>query len=106
MGRIHVFGSVKQIQQMQQRIMQAQEELGRRTVEATAGGGAVTIVMDGHQKVHSVKIAPEAVDPADLGMLEDLILAAVNEGVDKTQSMAAQQLNALTGGIKIPGLGL
>lgn len=101
-----MFGSVKQIQQMQQRIMQAQEELGSRTVQATSGGGAVTIVMDGHQKVHSIKIAPEAVDPNDLSMLEDMVLAAVNEAVDKTQAMAAQQLSSLTGGIKIPGLGL
>jgi nucleoid-associated protein EbfC len=101
-----VFGSVKQIQQMQQRIMQAQEELGSRTVQATSGGGAVTIVMDGHQKVHSIKIAPEAVDTSDLSMLEDMVLAAVNEAVDKTQAMAAQQLSSLTGGIKIPGLGL
>lgn len=101
-----MFGSVKQIQQMQQRIVQAQQELANQTVEATAGGGVVTIVMDGHQKVRSVKIAPEAVDPADIGMLEDLILAAMNEAVDKTQSMAAQQLGALTGGLKIPGLGM
>ena len=101
-----MFGSVKQIQQMQQRIMQAQQELGNVTVQATAGGGAVTVVMDGHQKVRSVKIAPEAVDPSDLGMLEDMILAAVNEAVEKTQGMAAQQLGALTGGLKIPGLGL
>ena len=101
-----MFGSVKQIQQMQQRIMQAQQELADQTVEATAGGGAVTIVMDGHQKVRSVKIAPEAVDPSDLGMLEDMILAAMNEAVEKTQSMAAQQLGSLTGGLKIPGLGL
>ncbi len=101
-----MFGSVKQIQQMQQRILQAQQELANQIVEASAGGGAVTITMDGHQKVRSVKIAPEAVDPSDVGMLEDLILAAVNEAVDKTQSMAAQQLGNLTGGLKIPGLGM
>ena len=101
-----MFGSVKQIQQMQQRMMQIQEDLGSQTVEAQAGGGAVTIVMDGHQKVHSVKIAPEVIDPTDPGMLEDLLLAVVNEAVDKTQAMAAKQLSALTGGLKIPGLGL
>lgn len=101
-----MFGSVKQIQQMQQRMMQIQEDLGSQTVEASAGGGAVTIVMDGHQKVHSVKISAEVIDPADPGMLEDLVLAAVNEAVDKTQAMAAKQLGALTGGLKIPGLGL
>lgn len=101
-----MFGSVKQIQQMQQRILQAQQELANQIVEASAGGGAVTITMDGHQKVRSVKIAPEAVDPSDVGMLEDLILAAVNEAVDKTQSMAAHQLGSLTGGLKIPGLGM
>jgi hypothetical protein len=101
-----VFGSVKQIQQMQQRILQAQQDLRNQIVEASAGGGAVTVTMDGHQKVRSVKIAPEAVDPTDVGMLEDLILAAMNEAVDKTQSMAAQQLGTLTGGLKIPGLGM
>ncbi len=101
-----MFGSVKQLQQMQQRMMQMQEDLGSQTVEATAGGGAVTIVMDGHQKVHSIKIAPEAIDPNDAGMLEDLILAAVNEAVEKTQALAARQLSAITGGIKIPGLGM
>lgn len=101
-----MFGSVKQLQQMQQRMMQMQEDLGSQTVEATAGGGAVTIVMDGHQKVHSIKIAPEAIDPNDAGMLEDLILAAVNEAVEKTQALAAKQISAITGGIKIPGLGM
>jgi nucleoid-associated protein EbfC len=100
-----VLGSVKQIQQMQQRMMQIQEDLGNQTVEASAGGGAVTIVMDGHQKVHSITISPDALDPNDVEMLQDLVLAAVNEAVDKTQAMAAKQLSALTGGIKIPGLG-
>jgi len=99
-----MFGSVKQLQQLQQRLLKAQEELGNRTVEATAGGGAVTVVMDGHFRVRSVKIDPDAVDPSDLGMLEDMILAAVNEAVAKAQEMAQQQMSAITGGLNIPGL--
>lgn len=99
-----MFGSVKQLQQFQQRLLKAQEELGNRTVEATAGGGAVTVVMDGHFRVRSVKIDPDAVDPADLSLLEDMILAAVNEAVAKAQEMAQQQMSAITGGLNIPGL--
>ena len=74
---------LRQAQQMQQRLVKAQEELENETVEATAGGGAVTVVVSGKQKVHSVKIDPAAVDPQDVGMLEDLVLAAVNEAMDK-----------------------
>lgn len=99
-----MFGSVKQLQQFQQRLLKAQEELGNRTVEATAGGGAVTVVMDGHFRVRSVRIDPDAVDPNDLSMLEDMILAAVNEAVAKAQEMAQQQMSAITGGLNIPGL--
>lgn len=81
-----------------------QEELGNETVEASVGGGAVTVVMTGHQKVQSVKLAPEVVDPEDVPMLEDLIVAAMNEAVEKSRDLANKKLGALTGGMKIPGL--
>ena len=95
---------LRQAQQMQQRLVKAQEELENETVEATAGGGAVTVVISGKQKVHSVKIDPAAVDPQDVGMLEDLVLAAVNEAMDKAQELAAKRMEAITGGMNIPGL--
>ncbi len=95
---------LRQAQQMQQRLVKAQEELENETVEATAGGGAVTVVVSGKQKVHSVKIDPAAVDPQDVGMLEDLVLAAVNEAMDKAQELAAKRMEAITGGMNIPGL--
>lgn len=96
--------NLKMIQQMQNKMMKIQEELGTETVEATAGGGAVTAVMTGHQKLVSVKIQPEAIDPDDVEMLEDLILTAVNEAIAKSQELASKKMSALTGGIKIPGL--
>ena len=95
---------LRQAQQMQQRLAKAQEELEQETVEASAGGGAVTVVASGKQKVHSVTIDPAAVDPQDVGMLEDLVLAAVNEAMDKAQELAAKRLGAITGGLSIPGL--
>ena len=99
-----MFGSVKQLQQMQQRLIRAQEELANETVEATAGGGAVSVVITGNQQVKSVKIDPAAVDPNDVGMLEDLIVAAVNEAITKSQELAAKRMGAITGNIRIPGL--
>ncbi len=95
---------LRQAQQLQQRLAKAQEALEEETVEATAGGGAVTVTVTGKQKMQSIKIDPAAVDPDDVTMLEDLVLAAVNEAMDKAQEMAAQRLGAITGGMKIPGL--
>ncbi len=95
---------LRQAQELQARLAKAQEELGNMTVEATSGGGAVKVVMDGHQKVRSVKIAPEVIDAAEKELLEDMVMAAVNEGVQKSQDLAAKQLGSLTGGLKIPGL--
>ncbi len=96
--------NLKMLQQMQERMLKIQEELGQATVEATAGGGAVKVVMTGHQVVQSVKIDPEAVDPDDIQMLEDMVLAAVNEAVQKSQELARKRMEGLTGGMKIPGL--
>jgi len=95
---------MRQAKELQAKLAKVQEELGNAQVEASAGGGAVTIVIDGQQKVQSVKISPEAVDLQDIGLLEDLVLAAVNEAIKKSQELAQDRLGALTGGFKIPGL--
>jgi nucleoid-associated protein EbfC len=97
-------GMMRQIQQLQEDMAKAQEALGSETVEVTAGGGAVAVVMNGHQKVMSIKIDPEAVDPEDVETLQDMIVAAVNQAVDKSQDMAEQRMKGLTGGLNIPGL--
>ena len=81
-----------------------QEELETSTVEATAGGGAVGIVVTGKMTVESITIDPEAISADDVEMLQDLVLAAVNEGLAKAQDMVTSRMNALTGGMKIPGL--
>lgn len=94
----------RQVQKLQEEMLKAQESLGEETVEVSVGGGAVTVVMTGHQKLQSITIAPEAVDPDDVEMLQDLILAAVNEAVERSQGLAADRLSALTGGLGIPGL--
>jgi DNA-binding YbaB/EbfC family protein len=95
---------LRQAQQMQAKLLKAQEELEKSTVEASSGGGAVTVVVNGHQKLCSIKISPEAVDADDVGMLEDLVMAAVNEGMEKARELAASQLQGITGGLNIPGL--
>lgn len=95
---------LQQAQQLQTRLAKVQEELSEATVEASAGGGAVTVVVSGQQQIRSVKISREAVDPDDVGLLEDLVLAAVNEGINKSKELAAEKLGAITGGLKIPGL--
>ena len=96
--------SMAMFQQMQTKMLKIQEELGKETVEATAGGGAVTATMTGQQKLVSVKIDPEVVDAEDVEMLQDLIVAAVNDAIGKSQELQAKRLSALTGGLKIPGL--
>lgn len=97
-------GMASQLQAMQQQMLEAQEALGDKTVEVSAGGGAIKVVMTGHQKLQSITIDPEVVDPEDVEMLQDLILAAINEAVDASQNLAADQLGSLTGGLNIPGL--
>jgi len=95
---------MKQAQQMQQKMLKIQEEMAERTVEASVGGGMVTVVANGRSEVISVKIEPQAVDPDDVEMLEDLVLAGVNEALRKAQEMMANEMTKLTGGMKIPGL--
>jgi len=95
---------MRQVKEMQAKLAKAQEELASAQVEASAGGGAVTVVISGQQQFLSVKISPEAVDPKDVGLLEDLVLAAINEAMEKSQKMAQERLGGLTAGLKIPGL--
>lgn len=95
---------MKQVQKMQQDMIKLQEELGNRTVESSAGGGAVKVVANGKNEILSVEIKPEAVDPEDIEMLQDLIRAAVNEALRLAQEMISQEMSKLTGGLKIPGL--
>jgi hypothetical protein len=99
------FGNImKQAKKMQERMMQLQEELAARTVEATAGGGMVTVTVNGKFEVMALKIDREVVNAEDVEMLQDLIMAAVNEGVRKAQEMAAAEMGKVTGGMQIPGL--
>lgn len=97
---------MQQIQKLQDDMMKAQEELGDETVEVTVGGGVVKVTMTGHQKLEAVEIDPGVLDPDDVEMLQDLIIAAVNQAVDESQEMAADKMSAFTGGLNIPGLGM
>lgn len=95
---------MKQAHKMRKELQRIQEELAKRTIEATSGGGMVTVVVNGSQELLSVKIERDIVDPEDLEMLENLILAAVNEGIKKSQDMLKEEMAKITGGINIPGL--
>jgi len=99
---------LKQLAQMQERLQKAQEEIENRVAEATAGGGAVKVEITGGYRVKSLKIEPDAVDADDVGMLEDLIIAAVNEALQQVQAFHSQGLGALTGGLEgaLGGLGI
>ena len=97
-------GMLGQIQKLQQDMAKAQEALADETLEVTAGGGAITIIITGNQRVRSIKLQPDVVDPNDLDMLQDLLVAAVNEAIERSQTHAAQKLQGLTGGLGIPGL--
>jgi DNA-binding YbaB/EbfC family protein len=97
-------GMLGQIQKLQQEMVKAQEALADETLEVTAGGGAITIVVTGQQRIKSIKLQPEVVDPNDLEMLQDLLVAAVNEAIERSQAHAAQKLQGLTGGLGLPGL--
>lgn len=95
---------MKQAQQMQQKMMKLQEEVAKRTLDASVGGGMVTVTVNGKNEVLRIKIEPQVVDPNDVEMLEDLIVAGVNEALRKAQEMVSEEMSKLTGGLKIPGL--
>ena len=98
------FEQIKQAQQLKAKLDHAQKELKKMQIEGEAGKGAVTIVVNGEQRIVSVKIASEVVDPSNVKQLEILVLKAVNDAQEKAQKAAAQQLKEVTGGLKIPGL--
>jgi DNA-binding YbaB/EbfC family protein len=89
----------QQIMKLQEEMLQTQEALGEETVTVTAGGGVVEVTMTGQQRVQSIRIDPMVVDPEDVEMLQDLVTAAVNEAIEQSQALAAEQLGALTGGL-------
>lgn len=95
---------MRQAQKLQEEMLRTQEALSEETITVTAGGGAITVVMTGQQRVQSISIAPEVVGADDVEMLEDLVTAAVNEALDRSQELAAERLGALTSGLRIPGL--
>lgn len=103
-GMANMQGMMKKVQKMQQDMLKMQEELKNRTVEATAGGGAVTVVVTGRKTVEKVTIATSAVDPEDVEMLEDLVTTAINEAMRKVDEMTEKEMGKITGGMKLPGM--
>ncbi len=95
---------MKQAQKLQNKMMKLQDELAERTVESSAGGGMVKVVASGKQQVVSIEIDPEVVDPDDVEMIQDLVLAAVNDALTKSQEMVSGEMGKLTGGLNIPGM--
>jgi hypothetical protein len=95
---------MQQAQLMQQRMLEAQEAARQKTVEASAGGGMVTVVVSGGMEVKSIKIDPSVIDPKDAGMLQDLVVAAINQGLQKAQELMAAEMQSVTGGLNLPGL--
>ncbi len=97
-------GIMKQAQKLQAQLGRIQEEMAEKTTEASSGGGMVTVVINGRQEVLSVTIDPEVVNPQDVEMLQDLIVAAFNEAIRKSQEMVGEEMKKITGGLSIPGL--
>ncbi len=95
---------MRQAQELQAKLAKAQAELAEAIIETSSGGGAVKVTVNGQQQVLSVKISPEAIEPDDVEMLEDLVMTAVNEALSKSQELAAERMGKLTGGLNIPGL--
>ena len=95
---------MKQAQKLQAKMLKMQEELADKTVETTAGGGMIKVVANGRQQILSIQIEKEVVDPDDIEMLQDLMLAAVNDAIVKSQEMVSGEMSKLTGGLKIPGM--
>ncbi|MGD9366341.1 MAG: YbaB/EbfC family nucleoid-associated protein [Desulfobacteraceae bacterium] len=95
---------MKQAQKLQTKMLKMQEELAEKTVETSAGGGMISVVANGRQQIVSITIDKEVVDPEDVEMLQDLVLAAVNDALNKSQEMVAGEMGKITGGMNIPGL--
>ena len=104
MGMNGMQGMLKKVQKMQSEMLKLQDELKERTVEATAGGEAVKFVVNGSKNAVSLAISPEAVDPDDVEMLQDLIVTAVNEAMKKVDEMTEMEMGKVTGGMKLPGM--
>jgi hypothetical protein len=104
---VHNIGNImKQAKKMQEKIGRLQQELETKTVEAQSGGGMGRVLVNGKFEIVSLKIEKDVVNPEDIEMLQDLIAAAVNEGVRKSQEMAASEMSKITGGLSIPGMGM
>ena len=97
-------GLMKQAQEMQAKLAKIQEDLAKKTVEATSGGGMVRVTFNGQFMLSSIKVDPAVIDPEEVEMLEDLVRAAVNEGLRRAREMASEEMSKLTGGFKIPGI--
>ena len=95
---------MKQAQQLQSKMMKLQEELAERTVESSSGGGMVKVTANGRQQILSIQIEKEVVDPDDVDMLQDLVMAAINDALAKAQEMVSSEMGKLTGGLNIPGM--
>lgn len=106
MGKGGLGDMMKQVQKMQAKMAELQEELAKTEVEGSAGGGMVKVVANGKNEIVSITIDPEVVDPEDVEMLQDLVLAAVNQASEKSQQLQSEQMSQLTGGLNIPGLNL
>ncbi|WP_233522906.1 YbaB/EbfC family nucleoid-associated protein [Peribacillus saganii] len=94
---------MKQMQKMQKKMAEAQEELGEKKIEGTAGGGMVTVVVSGHKEILEVNIKPDVVDPEDIEMLQDLVLAATNDALKKADELTNQTMGQFTKGMNLPG---
>jgi hypothetical protein len=93
-----------QVQQMQEQMASQQDALANETLSVTAGGGAITVVITGHQRVQSIEIQPELIDPEEADLLQDMLVAAVNSAIEQSQAMAAERMEGLTGGLDINDL--
>jgi len=100
------FNPLQQVKVLQDKMAKMQEELAFKKIEASSGGGMVTVVVNGRQEVLNIRIDPQVVDPEDIEMLQDLIVAAVNDGLRRAQEMAAAEMGKLAGGLNIPGLNI
>lgn len=102
--RLNISNLAKMAQQMQTQMVQAQQELAETTLEATAGGGAVRVVITGAQEVRSVEIDPSAVDPDEVEMLQDLVVTAINEAIGRSKELERERMGSIAGGMGIPGM--